>query len=470
MATLRRALSIVLTLAVLAFASMPASAAQSRVVVTSQVALDWNLNAVNVVRAYRWPTTGAAYFQLEGLIYMSYVQAAVYDAVTKISGRYVPYHAFAADAAGASADAAVIAATYRTLLHYQGDLVVDLTTLTAKYDRAVADLPPTGKAKGIAVGEAAANDLIAFRANDGRNGVGTNCPYVPPTALTAGVWQPPAAGAQTPWAACMTPFLLNSAAQFRAGPPPALASSDYAADFNETKSYGAFNSTVRSADQKATAYFWNANVISQANKALRDTVTKHNLDLVDAVRLLAMGDLVVTDAGIACFDSKYHYLFWRPIAAIQHADIDGNSRTDADPAWTPTLGTPNHPEYPAAHGCVTSAFAMTVAIAFQTEHIDVDVPGAADGATTLTTTRHFATVEDITTEIVNARVWIGFHYRNSAIAGVDLGTNVASWTLERFFGRVQADDHHGDGAASGTGGNPPETTEGDDDARDEGED
>jgi hypothetical protein len=466
---LRRALSIVLTLAVLAFASMPASAAQSRVVVASpKVALDWNLNAVNVVRAFR-STAGAPYFQLEGLIYMSYVQAAVYDAVTKISGRYVPYHAFAADAAGASADAAVIAATYRTLLNYQGDLVVDLTTLTAKYDLAVAALPPTGKAKGIAVGEAAASDLIAFRANDGRNGVGTNCAYVP-TALTAGVWQPPAAGAQTPWAACMTPFLLNSAAQFRAGPPPALGSSDYAVDFNETKSYGAFNSTVRSADQKATAYFWNANVISQANKALRDTVTKHNLDLVDAVRLLAMGDLVVTDAGIACFESKYHYLFWRPIAAIQHADIDGNSATVADTAWAPTLNTPNHPEYPAAHGCVTSALAMTVAIAFQTAHIDVDVPGATNGDTTLTATRHFATVEDITTEIVNARVWIGFHYRNSAVTGVELGTNVASWTLERFFGPVQADEHHGDDAASGTGADQPDETEGDDDAGDEAED
>ena len=49
--------------------------------------LTWNTNAVNAVRA-----SSPAKFQVEGLIYMSYVQAAVYDAATKIAGRYKPYH------------------------------------------------------------------------------------------------------------------------------------------------------------------------------------------------------------------------------------------------------------------------------------------------------------------------------------------------------------------------------------------
>ena len=439
----RRVLAIVLTLVVLGLASMPAAAAQPRAFVSPQVALDWNLNAVNVVRAFKWPTTGAAYFQTEGLIYMSYVEAAVYDAVMKISGRYVLYHSFTADPAGASADAAVIASAYRTLLHYQGDVVVDGTSLTAKYDAALAALPAAGKAQGIAVGEAAASDLIALRANDGRNGVGTNCPYTP-SPLAAGVWQPPAAGAQTPWVACMTPFLLRKASQFRLGPPPAVGSSDYARDLNEVQSYGALHSTVRTADQTAIAYFWNANVINQQNQALRDTATKHHLDLVDTVRLLAMGELVATDAAIACFDSKYHYLFWRPVTAIQHADIDGNPATVADPTWAPLLNTPNHPEYPSAHGCVTSAFGTALAIALHTEHIDLDMMGATNGGTTLTATRHFATVEDLTSQNVDARVWIGFHYRNSVVKGVDLGTHVASWALERFFGRAHGDDHQGD--------------------------
>lgn len=94
------------------------------------------------------------------------------------------------------------------------------------------------------------------------------------------------------------------------------------------------NSSVRSADQRATAWFWNANVINQFNQSLRDAATQHNLDLVDTVRLLAMGDMVSADGGIACWDSKYHFLFWRPIRAIR---ADGNA---ADASWSPLVTTP----------------------------------------------------------------------------------------------------------------------------------
>ena len=52
--------------------------------------LTWNTYAVNAVRAST-PTK----FQTDGMVYMAYVQAAVYDAVTKIDGKYEPYHDFA---------------------------------------------------------------------------------------------------------------------------------------------------------------------------------------------------------------------------------------------------------------------------------------------------------------------------------------------------------------------------------------
>src|SRR3979411_937034 len=125
----------------------------------------------------------------------------------------------------------------------------------------------------------------------------------------------------------MTPFLLNDAAQFRVQPPPAPDSALYARDLNEVKAYGAKVGSLRTAAQTDTAYFWNANAIEQYNDLLRATATKHHMDLVDTVRLLAMGVLVGTDSGIACFDSKYHYLYWRPITAIQNAGIDGNPGT-----------------------------------------------------------------------------------------------------------------------------------------------
>jgi hypothetical protein len=446
---MRRVLVVALSLAILLLASIPASAKERHDFVSPQVALDWNLNAVNAVRGFSRSTGVIKLFQVEGLIYMSYTQAAVYDAVMKISGRYVPYHPFSANAEGASADAAVVAAAYRTLVHYLGNVVLDASTtptLTDKYNAAIAALPMAGKAEGIAVGEAAAADIIVLRANDGRDGVGTNCPYTAPATFGPGDWQivPPATFAQTPWVACFTPFLLRNAAQFRIAPPPALDSKLYAKDFNEVKTYGAVNSTVRTADQTATAYFWNAFAVNEYNDALRGTATRHNMDLVDTVRLLAMGDLVVTDSGIACFDSKYHYLFWRPTTAIHGAATDGNPATQPDASWAALINVPNHPEYPSAHGCLTSAFVNTVAKDLHTKRIEIDMKGATNGSTTLDVTRHFATVNDATNQVVDARVWIGFHYRFSTVAGVDLGASVAKWAMKRYFRPATGDDNNND--------------------------
>jgi hypothetical protein len=295
---------------------------------------------------------------------------------------------------------------------------------------------PDGQSKtdGISVGHAAAQGIIAIRTNDGRDGpegtFGTGPIVAGSWVLTPG----PFPFAQTPWIGTMHPFMLKSTSQFRPAPPPALNSSKYAKDLNEVKAYGSVNSTFRTADETKTAYFWNANGPNQYNDAFRGVITQHGMDLVDAARLLAMGDMAIEDAGMACFDAKYTYLFWRPITAIQHADIDGNPRTDADGSWTPLLATPNHPEYPSAHGCVTSAFTEVLKEALHTNHIDVYIKGAENGLTTLTTTRHYDTTKDITDEIENARVWIGFHFRNSVKVGLDLGTKVAQYGLSRNFG------------------------------------
>src|SRR6202011_3063801 len=131
--------------------------------------------------------------------------------------------------------------------------------------------------------------------------------------VAPGVWvfapPPSLQSAQTPWVAFMRPFLLRSASQFRVDPPPALSSYEWAVEFNEIKAYGSVNSAVRTPEQTAIAQFWNANVINADNQALRDLASSRGMDLVDTARLLAMGDLVETDSLIACFDSKYAYLF-----------------------------------------------------------------------------------------------------------------------------------------------------------------
>jgi len=425
-------------LAATLFAAAPSSArTEKSPTEPATVALEWNANAVAAVRAARvidpQGTAARPLYQTEGLLYMSYVQAAVYDAAVKIGHRYVPYHRFSAAAGNASLQAAVIAAAYHTLVLYLGD---PGGTLAAKYAASIAALPDDRTtARGIAVGQAAAADIEALRADDGRNAPVSTPFGAGPLQPGLWVWAPPPSPqiAQTPWMAVMHPFMLDSTSQFRAPAPPALTSALYTRDFNETKAYGSATSAVRTPAQTAIAYFWNANAINQLNQTLQNVATQHHMDLLDTVRLLAAGNMVPTDAGLACFDSKYTYQFWRPITAIRNAGIDGNPGTTADPSWTPLLTTPNHPEYPSQHGCVTSALAQVLANTLHTSSINATIPGAQGGATTLTTAQTFATVHDLYVQLVNARVWIGFHYRNSVVAGENLGTAVATWELQRYF-------------------------------------
>ena len=410
--------------------------------VSAQIALDWNTNAVNTIRAAVTTVDGPSrpLYQTEGLIYLSYVQAAVYDADVAIEGRYQPYGFSLFAPTGASPAAAVAAAAHDVLVRYFPD---QKAALDALYATSLTGVPDgQSKTDGISVGQAAALGVIAIRSNDGRNA--PTAAYGVPGPVVAGHWQivPPATTAQTPWVAFMHPFLLGNASQFRPGPPPALNSETYKRDLAETQAFGATASTAhtklaRTPAQTETAYFWNANAISQFSQALRDVATQHGMDLADTTHLLAMGTLVVTDAGIACFDAKYTYLFWRPYTAI---------RSGADPDWLPLLNTPNHPEYPSAHGCVTSALTQTIASALGTDHINVDIMGAQGGLTTLTAKRHFQTVGEVQSQIVDARTWIGFHFRNSTMTGLDVGNQVAHWTLERYFlpTRDEHHHHHGD--------------------------
>ena len=414
-----------------ALATMVPSSVAAGSPTAATVALDWNAAAVAAVRAARTTnepppgTTSRPLYQAEGLLYMTYVQAAVYDATMKISHRYLLYHHFVAPAGNASITAAIIAAYYNTLVAYLGD---PSGALAAKYAHDIGALPANANtARGVRVGEAAAADIVNLRSNDGRN---ASVPFACPTDTTPGAYQCTPSSIQTeqiPWLAGVQPFMLTSGSQFRAPAPPALDSAQYLADFNETRAFGAVNSTVRTAGQTAIAYFWNANAINQENQTLRDATTQYGMDLVDTVRVLAAGNMVATDAAITCWDSKYHWLRWRPVTAIR---ADGIA---SDALWTPLLATPNHPEYPSAHGCLSGSVGDVLATLLGTSSFNLTIFGSQGGATTLTTSQTFATEADLDAQLVDARTWIGFHFRNSTVAGEAIGHSVADWALQRFF-------------------------------------
>jgi hypothetical protein len=230
-------------------------------------------------------------------------------------------------------------------------------------------------------------------------------------------------------------------------PPPALSSPEWAAAFNEVEAYGGANSTLRTPDQTNIAQFWSANVVRQYNELVRDLADRQGLSLVATARLAAMVNVIGADAGISFMNAKYHYLFWRPVTAIDPTSAspdgygavpgpdDGNPATVEQPGWRPFLATPNHPEYPSAHGTLTGAESAVVTAFLGTRQINVDVHGFDPNgpAGNLNAVHHFATGDDMVTEVDNARVWAGIHYRFSVVAGNALGAKVAAYDLEHAF-------------------------------------
>jgi hypothetical protein len=391
-------------------------------------AQQWNAIAQETV------VTTPGMFQNEALLYMSYVQAAVYDAMTSIEGGYEPYGPKIAAPAGASADAAVVEAAYRTLSEY---FPAQASTLDALHAEALALIPDgPAKTEGVAVGATAAADIVALRSDDGRKPVGTLTPYTPPASAGLAYWEPTPPAflpPQTPWLKDVRPFVIDSANHFLPGPPPALDSREWVDEYNEIKLYGRADGSPRTGEQTDLARFWTTNVIRQYNTAFRDLATDHGLTVLQTARLLAMGNIVGADTQIACWNAKYHYGFWRPITAIAPPGRDdGNPATAKDPTWTPTLTTPNHPEYPAAHGCLTSAMAEVFSELLDTNRIDVTLTSTA---VPTMPTRHFERANDLRAEIIEARLWGGLHYRDSSVKGVTLGRKVAHYVLHHAFQR-----------------------------------
>jgi hypothetical protein len=368
----------------------------------------------------------AKQFQAQSAISIAFAQAAVYDAVIAIDGGYTPYQVRLQPRPGASVDAAVAAAAHDVLVHY---FPAQQPALDADYMQALSTIPDgTPKAEGTAVGQAAAAGLIALRQGDVLDGSGGLS--LPPAA--PGVWQPPIGqDPQTPWVATLRPFLLERPDQFRPGPPPPLTSAEWAAEFDEVKRLGRSDSLARTAEQTDIARFWSTNGVVQYNTAFAQIATERHFTAREAARLFAMGNLVGADALIACFDAKYHYLFWRPQSAVPLADTDGNPATPPDAAWTPLLATPNHPEYPAAHGCWTAAEAEVLTRVLGTTQIAITMTSTTPNLTR--SARTYRTANALVHEIIDARVWGGVHYRESVVKGVDVGRNVARWALKRYF-------------------------------------
>jgi hypothetical protein len=394
---------------------------------------------------------------------LAIVHIAIFDAVNAVVGGYQSYTGLRAASEDASVEAAIALAAHDTLTalfpsqkaHLDAELVEDLSTL--RDGRA--------KANGVTLGRAAAAGILARRADDGAQHpeprVGID--YI--TNDAPGKWRqdpisqnPLALGAH--WGD-VTPFVLRSGDQFRVPAPPDLDSREYTAAYNEVKALGGdgiVTPTVRTVDQTLAGIYWAYDGTPSlcAPPRLYNQITLHIAEqrrtgAIELARLLALVNVAMADAGIAIWESKYHYVFWRPVTGIRESD--GNPRTAPDPTYSP-LGapasnlagpnfTPPFPAYPSGHAGFGGALFQILRDFYGTDRIPFTFVSDEFNGETLDNEgnarplvpRSFSSLSEAEEENGQSRIYLGIHWVFDKTEGIAQGRRVADYVFRKAFVR-----------------------------------
>ena len=372
---------------------------------------EWNETAMDVLTPSGRPLLTQPFV-------VTAMHVAMYDAVMAIEPHAEPFGTVITAPLGASSEAAAATAAHRVLVGFLPEHAAVFDAALAESLAAVPDGP--AETAGVAVGAAAGWGTLAYRLDDG-----TQSGPLPPTRPAGpGVWAPtpPATVGLAPWLGTATPYALRSSDQFRPPPPPDIASGRFRRALDEIRRVGGATSTERTAEQTAIARFWADQPIAQGQRAMRAKAQALGGDIATTARLFAAVMTSQADTIIACWDAKYTYQFWRPWQSVPTVEA----------GWVPLLGTPNHPEYPSAHACVTGSMGLALARVLGTHRIDMDIHAANVGVT-----RHFETLDDLLDEVAAARIWGGLHYRFSVETGLRLADRVVDHNLRRNFRLVR---------------------------------
>jgi hypothetical protein len=386
-----------------------AGAAQEEVSSSPQVIIDWNNQVFTACASETVPLP-----QQRCSRALSMVHLAQHDAVNSVEPYYrrYAYHGRVNHAASPVAAAAYAA----------HDVLVDrFPSQAASFDALLATSISGIRVKqldrGKVIGQAAAHAIIARRANDGFDSV---VPYTPSGLLGHYAYTPGITVVTARELEFVTPFALERKDQFRASGPYALDSAEYAADFNEVKAIGSLTSTVRTVDQTDAANFWFEATPIGWNRMARTVVADQSVNLYETARAFALLNVALNDSWIAGWDTKFHYDFWRPITAIQQADLDGNTDTELDATWAPLRPTPGVPEYISTHSALGEAAAVVL-----TETLGPS-PFSMTSTTALPagSTRSFTDFYSASFENTQSRVWVGVHFRKACEDGRAMGHEI----------------------------------------------
>lgn len=388
----------------------------------ADVVLDWNTIMLTTIGGQN-PFAQARF----GAI----TQLAVFEAVNACTHEYAPYLGTIVAPAGASPQAAAIAAAHAVLKNY---FPLSAATLDAARDASLAAIVDgQSKTDGISVGEAAAAAMIALRTNDGSAPLETFLP----ASSDPGVWQPTppgfGPGILLNWRN-VTPFGVQSSDQFRLPPPPALTSQEYRRAYDEVKTVGEMNSTARPKDRADVAQYYALTPPTQVfDLAVQQVSIAQQRSLSENARAFALINMAISDALVSVFDTKYFYVFWRPVTAIRAGDTDGNPYTEPDVNWTPYITTPPFPGYASAHAAGCGAARKIAELLFGAGGLSITLSNAALPNVVL----HYTSFRDLTEDVDDARVYGGIHFRFDQQQGGRLGRQVGTYIYEHYLQRPE---------------------------------
>ena len=394
-------------------------AAPERVAPVGTEVYDWNTISFDVTTVTHQNAIIASHAT-------SMMHIAIHDALNSIDRRYAPYIYEPRSEAGALPEAAI--ARPRAWCSWMSSRRSRSSTrrrgprpsrssrrLTRRRSRAWRR--ESGKAQGIAAGEAAAKAVLNLRKDDKRSAVidykpgnepGKWRPHPNPQPANPPIDNPEKAAGNAPavlphWAT-VTPFTMAAPWQFRMDPPPALNTEVYARDFEEVKKIGSKTSETRTPEQTEIAKAWYDGSPHHWSRIARIVGTERKLDRWDSARLMALVNMAVADGYIAGADTRYLYGYWRPVTAIRAADTDGNDATQPDPAWESFLNTPALPDYPSTHSVCSGAATAVLAGFFGSDAVAFSVPS---GPPFPGITRSFKSFTDSAKEICDSRIYDG---------------------------------------------------------------
>jgi hypothetical protein len=365
--------------------------------------------------------------------YAAIIQLAVFEAVNACTGDYKPYLGTITATSDASPDAAASIAAHDVLKFYFPSNAVALDAALAT---SLASIP-NGPAKdhGMAVGQAAAAEMIALRSNDGSAPPQTFLP----SSSEPGVWQPtpPAftAGILYQWRN-VAPFGIRSSQQFRSAAPPDLDSREYTQSYLEVLAVGDVNSTQRPPDRADVARYYNVASASHVwNSVVQQLSTAQGMTMSAKARALALINMAISDGLVSSMETKYYYVRWRPVTAIRAGGTDGNPDTNADPSFTPLITTPAFPSYPSAHASGSYAARVVTERIFGCANLQVVLTHPLIPTVVL----HYTNLKAITDDIDDARIYGGIHFRYDQRAGARQGRSVGSFVFSHSLNALKTD-------------------------------